>query len=400
MSAASFATVSSLSRPTPRRVAVVGASLGGLAAAQALNQAGWTVHVFERASGSLHDKGGGLGFVHVPAWESLCQKPMMRRQRRASRAQGSFYYGDLWSFLYDGLPDKTVRFGKTITELHGNLQEQPVVDGVPYDLVILADGGFSSLRKYVLGNPEDTTIEGPQPDYAGYVVWRGGISVRDLPKDVLLELEEGVYKSGIYDTIMLKMAKDNGEDVWMLGTFIATPEDEISGYWNKAKDGAGRHHSESDKTICVNVHVPPDWFQNYFAQHFGHVPGLSRLLVHMLQSGEIQPHPQFEFGAPRVSRGHVVLLGDAAHMANPRTAVGAHTAILDALSLRESFQSISTSTTNDAIDHAIALYSQAGVERAQALHNRSRQLSQQFVPAAGLSKIVSPSVALSASSNQ
>jgi 2-polyprenyl-6-methoxyphenol hydroxylase-like FAD-dependent oxidoreductase len=74
--------------------------------------------------------------------------------------------------------------------------------------------------------------------------------------------------------------------------------------------------------------------------------------------------------------------------------------LLDALSLRESFQSISTNTTDDAIDHAIALYSQAGVERAQALHNRSRQLSQQFVPAAGLSKIVSPSVALSASSNQ
>jgi 2-polyprenyl-6-methoxyphenol hydroxylase-like FAD-dependent oxidoreductase len=300
--------------------------------------------------------------------------------------------------LYDGLPDKTVRFGKAITELHGSLEEQPVVDGVPYDLVILADGGFSSLRKYVLGNPEDSADEGPQPEYAGYVVWRGGISVRDLPRDVLLGLEEGVYKSGIYDTIMLKMAKDSGEDVWCLGTFIATPEDEISGYWNKAKDGAGRHHSESDKTTCANV--PPDWFQNYFAQHFGHVPGLSELLEHMIHSGEIQPHPQFEFGAPHVSRGRVVLLGDAAHLANPRTAVGAHTVILDALSLRESFQSILTNATDDAIDHAIALYSEAGVERAHALHNRSRQLSQQFVPAAGLSKIVSPSVALSGSSNQ
>jgi hypothetical protein len=108
------------------RAAIVGGSLGGLAAANALLSAGWKhVDVYERAPGPLHDKGSGLGYVNVPAWEALRQRRrrphdnhnrnhnapmmMMRRGQRASRHQGSFFYGDLWKYLYEGLPENTVK---------------------------------------------------------------------------------------------------------------------------------------------------------------------------------------------------------------------------------------------------------------------------------------------------
>ena len=79
-----------------QQAAVIGGSLGGLAAAHALQQNAWHVDVFERATGLLHEKGSGLGFVHVPAWEALVgEHPMRRRGQRAARWQGSFYYGDL-----------------------------------------------------------------------------------------------------------------------------------------------------------------------------------------------------------------------------------------------------------------------------------------------------------------
>jgi 2-polyprenyl-6-methoxyphenol hydroxylase-like FAD-dependent oxidoreductase len=402
----------------PRRVAIIGGSLGGLAAAHALHQTGWLVDVYERATGPLQNKGSGLGFVHVPAWEALIHKTMMRRNRRASRDLGAFYYGDLWKFLYDGLPKDdgiVVKFGKTITELNNdggkNLNESfdqqkqqknsnIMVDGVSYDLVILCDGGFSALRKYVLGNMNDVNVDSAQPIYAGYVVWRGSIAESSLSKDVLFDIEEGVYKNGIYDTIVLKMAKDNGENLWMIGSMVATPEDEVSMYWNQQKDGMSRQNQDDEGTVSTPTQsapaVVPEWFLQHFKTNFNHVPGLVPLMECMVQNGEIKAHPQYEFGAKQVSRGRVILLGDAAHMASPRTAVGAHTAILDALALREAFD-----THRENIDDATALYSQGGVDRAQALYARSREVSHQFIPSGGdFSKIVSPRTMLQGISDQ
>jgi 2-polyprenyl-6-methoxyphenol hydroxylase-like FAD-dependent oxidoreductase len=349
----------------------------------------------------MHAKGSGLGFVHVPAWEALVQQPMWRRQTRAHRGQGSFYYGDLWKFLYQHLPKEPtckVHFGQTIDALSGT--SAPIkVQGQDYGLVILTDGGFSKLRKYVLAQ-DPSQDDGPQPEYAGYVVWRGSVPVSQLPKNILYSIEEGVYKSGIYDTIVLKMARDDGTDHWTLGTFIATPEHDITSYWNKATDGASRHGDDNQTNV-------PDWFASHMRQHFSHVPGLVPLVDHMLAHGEMKPHPQYEFGAiDQVHRGRVVLLGDAAHMASPRTAVGAHTAILDALALRDAFHHIPLSwskgnnTTDDtslqasSIDRAIAYYSKSGVERAQELYQRTREVSAQFVPKAGLASVVSPQQAV------
>ena len=373
------------------RAAIVGGSLGGLAAALALHGAGWrNIDVYERSTRPMLHRGSGLGFVHVPAWQALRGDgvPMMRRQEQAHRAQGSFYYGDLWNYLYQGLPEGTVKFGKTIQQVKvndGNNGEQSspptiTIEDQAYDLVIFADGGFSKLRNHVLGNEINNNKNKKknkpnfqqEPEYAGYVVWRGHVSASAVPPSVRQEIQEGVYKQGIYDTIVLKMAKDNGEDMWTMGTFIETPETDVALYWNKATDGASRQHKDETSSVTQ----PPDWFLNHFQTHFSHVPGLVNLIECMIQHGDITPHPQYEFGAiERIHRGRVLLLGDAAHMASPRTAVGAHTAIMDALALRQAFEE---SKPND-IDAALALYSRSGIRRAHELYAHSRQVSAQFV---------------------
>lgn len=207
----------------------------------------------ERSPQELRNKGSGLGFVHVPLWETLTQRPMIRRQHRASRAQGSFYYGDLWGYLYDGLDSDSVKvqFGKSVAEIKGNVQK-PVIDDVLCDLVVVADGGFSRLRNYIFDDDE-MDHEVPQPEYAGYVVWRGSISASKLSDTFRRDIRhlEGIYKDGIYDSIVLKMAKDNGEDVWtFVGTFMATPEDELSTFgWNKKTDGKARHHGGKKASV-------------------------------------------------------------------------------------------------------------------------------------------------------
>ena len=408
--------------------AVIGGSLGGLAAAHALQQSGVfaVVDVFERSPAPLSTKGSGLGYVNVPAWESLARRPMMRRGRRASRHQGSFYYGDLWKFLYEPLvlhnnnnnnnndqsittPTVNIHFNSSIDHIDGTVN-QPVILGKPYDLVVVANGGFSQLRNYVL--EEESNNSQQEPEYAGYVVWRGSVDTRQLDSILLQELQniEGVYKSGIYDTIVLKMAKDDGTDLWTMGTFVATPEEETKQYWNKQVDGKSRHGGIDDNDDTNSKknqqNATPDWFLPHMRRHFGNVPGLMTLMESIVQKGELKAHPQYEFGnIDRVHNGRILLLGDAAHMASPRTAVGAHTAIMDALALRDAFQlqhdhdggnnqDQTCSNSNDIdIDARIERYSKTGLLNARGLYARTREVSAEFVPPGGLDAIQSPASA-------
>jgi 2-polyprenyl-6-methoxyphenol hydroxylase-like FAD-dependent oxidoreductase len=380
---------------TRRQAAIVGGSLGGLAAAHALSQTGWSVDVYERSPTKLGNKGSGLGFVHNPSWESLTGRPMMRRNRRASRNQGSYYYGDLWNYLYHGLLDSSnnstkvkVHFDKPITDIQGVVQA-PVIDGKPYNLVVLADGGFSKLRQHVLADHDD---DDATPEYAGYVVWRGSVSTSKSSSQQQRDFQylEGVYKNGIYDTIVLKMGKDNGEDLWTIGTFVATPEADVSQFWDKDKDGASRHSgsSNNDKSEKKEARAP-SWFLIHMTRQFGHVPHLASLVQQIVQQGELQAHPQYEFGnTNKVHKGRVLLLGDAAHMASPRTAVGAHTAILDALALRDAMEL--AKDDDEMIDEALKQYSYAGVAHARQLYARSREVSQEFAPRESQANVVSP----------
>lgn len=201
--------VSSHTQTSSRTAAVVGGSLGGLAAAHALSQTGWIVDVYELSPTELRNKGSGLGFVNVPHWEYLTKRPMYRRGQRANRAQGSYFYGDLWGYLYDGLNTKKVQvyFDRSVTIIQDSITNTPKIDNKEYDLVVLADGGFSKLRQaYVLPKTH--------PKYAGYVVWRGSVDESKLTPTLRHNIRylEGVHKNGIYDTIVLKMAKDNGDD--------------------------------------------------------------------------------------------------------------------------------------------------------------------------------------------
>ena len=58
------------------KVAVVGGSLGGLAAANVFSRLGASVTVFERSPASLEKRGACLGFVDVNLWEKIRGKRM------------------------------------------------------------------------------------------------------------------------------------------------------------------------------------------------------------------------------------------------------------------------------------------------------------------------------------
>ncbi len=122
--------------PMPN-VAIVGGSLTGLAVANVLYRLGYrcveralrpqcmrfnmrtcsptcSFTVYEKFSGSFADRGSSLGYVNIPLWEALTGRQMRRYNAQAHRSQGAYYYGDLWSYLYAGLPEGSVRFGQEV----------------------------------------------------------------------------------------------------------------------------------------------------------------------------------------------------------------------------------------------------------------------------------------------
>ena len=157
--------------PSEQKVVVIGASIGGLASANVFFRLGYNVTVYERSEHAFRDRGSSLGFVDVPMWQRLTGRPMMRRGRPASRSQGAFFYGDLWQFLYESLPQGTVRHGNSIRSL-GKDASRPRIEGQACDLVVVADGGWSGLRRCVTGG---------EPSYAGYVIYRGNIPCSEVP---------------------------------------------------------------------------------------------------------------------------------------------------------------------------------------------------------------------------
>lgn len=94
--------------------------------------------------------------------------------------------------------------------------------------------------------------------------------------------------------------------------------------------------------------------------------------------GKINPHPVYEFAAEKVVNGRVVLIGDCAHMATPRTGAGAYTAMVDAVMLA---RHIDKYMPSHGIDKALDAYNSDGTSRAQDLYQSSLRLQSQMLSA-------------------
>lgn len=337
-------------------VAVIGGSLAGLAAANIFHRLGASVTVFEKFPAHFEKRGSSLGFCDVSLWEYIRGAQMIRLGHQASRAQGAFFYGDLWTFLYEGLPDGCVQFNHPVTDI-GNDIMNPIIDGKTYDLAVIADGGWSAFRHLVNGDK--------QPEYSGYIIWRAKVNAVHIPNFQGV----GAYNIGKYHAIALPVPVSDGENFVMGGLAIGAPEsDELV---KPPREGANRHaEAAQDYTL-------PSWFLPFVSRNFGHCANgeVLRWFTACSLKGKITPQPLYEFMAEKVVAGRLVVIGDAAHMASPATAAGAHTGMLDVAGL---FQSFSLNAGLSNIDAALRMYAPEGEKRAKQLYLRSKEVSRQF----------------------
>lgn len=335
-------------RIPPLKIAVVGASLGGLSAANVLSQLGFEVHVFEVYAKGFEQRGGALGSVDIK----------LLRQIRGSDTDGAdrtikghgHFYGDLWEYLYQGLPKESVHFGIEVQTIIDEKTDQPalMMNGATtaFDLIIGADGGKSTVRQFVTDQV---------PIYSGYTVWRGLVPMRGIDRPPSgFKVVNGVR----YETLGFPCAGPNGP-MWNCGVYMAMPEAEVSA-------------PTRNRQVGTAIREIPDWFTPLIKDLFG--DRNAQFWEHCVKYGKVTPHPIWEFAADPVVAGRIALLGDAAHLSSPRTGAGAYTAMLDAYAIGEAFK-----YANSAPE-ALALYSQSAVPRAKALYEHSRSAGRAFAP--------------------
>jgi 2-polyprenyl-6-methoxyphenol hydroxylase-like FAD-dependent oxidoreductase len=340
-------------RPSTHDVAVAGGSLGGLFAAALLHRNGHRVDVFEESARGLRTRGAGLvaqdeiftALAAVGLSGSAVPGVTSTERITLDRAGGVQYRQQAtqtqlsWDRLYDALrsavPDDRYHLGAAVDDvrLGGDRVRFRTAQG-DHDagLLIGADGAQSRVRRAVAPEHADNR-------YVGYAIWRGLIA-------------ESLVAADVAAVLFGRMAFYTGPGEHALGYLIPGPDGETAPgsrrynwVWYRRLDrdalsalmqAAGR---SPDSTSLGPGQTPPDAAASLVEQALERLPPAFATVVGL----ESRPFLQgvLDYVAPRLTRGRALLLGDAAAVVRPHTAMGAAKAAGDALDLAALLQDFS-----------------------------------------------------------
>ena len=189
-------------------IAIVGAGIGGMSAALGLSQNGFNVSVFEQAP-ELSEVGAGLtitpnatkglnylnlgdgiksvGMAHakqgVRHFETGEVIVPLERGKKMMEKYGAYQFqahrADVHNLFIDGMqayPESKIYVNHKLTglvEKNGHVELTfNEKDKYEFDFVIGADGNRSTVRSIIIGDDD--------PEFAGYVAWRGLVPTSEL----------------------------------------------------------------------------------------------------------------------------------------------------------------------------------------------------------------------------
>ncbi|MCX4820271.1 FAD-dependent monooxygenase [Streptomyces sp. NBC_01142] len=364
------------------RVAVVGGSIAGCAAALAVHRAGVDeITVYERSAGDLADRGVGLavhnaryaeleaaGYLDAAMpWVQLTQRRWYVRDGDSGNPLGrhigtlpfpfrTYNWGPLWRELRARVPG-SVRFrtGTTVDSVEASATAAEVrTPGLTqsFDLVIGADGYRSVVRA--------AACPDVRPEYAGYLAWRGAFPVSRLADPSLWNTTDCIYVvfSGGHMIVYRIPDGAGGHRVnWIL---YATPPPGL------------------DAHLTTPTSLPPGTLTEALHHRLAHIaetrlPPYWGALIRQTAPAEVFSQPMYDFTAPRVPTDRFLLLGDAAAVARPHTGAGAVKALQDATTLESAF------TTTADWRAALRTYDEARATSGRTMVNLGRSLGHALV---------------------
>ncbi|OYX85434.1 MAG: 2-polyprenyl-6-methoxyphenol hydroxylase [Azorhizobium sp. 35-67-5] len=356
------------------RILIVGGSMGGLFAAVLLGRSGFDVTVTERSEHGLEGRGAGLvaqrevfdilrevgvehlAHVGVTAQERIYldrSDAIIHRQRTP---QTQLSWDVLFRTFRERVPESSYETRARAVHVVAEAARVRVhyADGheAAADLVIGADGIGSKVRE---------TVSGPHahPDYVGYATWRGLVAEADVPDVAQRQLFERF-------------------------AFYEAPGTHFLGYLVPGADGSIAPGRRRYNWVWYRRYAPEDLARTLVdvdgvSRPFSLAPGrvrpeavaaLHREAADLLPASfaaaviaEPRPfiHAIFDYAPDRMVERRVALLGDAAFVARPHTAMGVAKAAGDAFALRDAL------VRHGDVDAALAAYEAARVPVGQAI---------------------------------
>ena len=351
------------------KIGIVGAGIGGLAAANALHQAGHDVVVFEQSRQFLRVGADinltpnavraldGLGAGIAQAVRASAARPTHRisrtwdtgeetsrlamgdeAERKYGAPQLTIHRADLLAALADAFPAERVRFGKRAQSIEARADGGVAIrftddsEATQLDVLIGADGIHSVVRNAMFG--------AESPRFTGVVAFRAVVPterVKDVPNIQAFTKWWGATPESQIVTFPLNQGRD---------TFI---------FATTAQDS---WHEES-WTTPGSV----DELRGFYADFHPDARALLDACDSVLKTALYERDP-----LPHWSEGRVTLLGDACHPMVPFMAQGACMALEDAVVLARALDGVAAG----GVAQALQCYEDTRKERTAKVQRGSR----------------------------
>ncbi len=363
------------------RALVVGGSIAGLLAGNLLLRRGWDVIVLERAAGVLEGRGAGItilpglveGLRAAGLEESAASLGIQLPGRIALDAGGALVaeldfsqWMTSWSRLYEalraGFPAGRYRAGAAVEEVerHGDRVVAVLAGGerVEADVLVGADGLRSTVRRLLL--------PGLEPHYGGYVAWRCLTDERALEpatRSLLFDryamcICPGVQAVG-YPVPGPDHSREPGRRQYNVVWYHPVAPDDLP---RLLTDERGRVHEGGIPPGLIRDAVRAELDETarrVLAPQFAEAVTRARLVFFQ---------PIVDLAAPRLAFGRIALVGDAASVTRPHTAMGVPKAAGDALTLAEALDA------SVSVEEALAAFEARRLRAQDAVVRRGREL--------------------------
>lgn len=356
-----------------KHIAIIGAGIGGMTAAVTLAKKGVKVSIFEQAP-ELSEVGAGLtitpnatkGLMYLGLEKQMKEVGMahtqqgvrhfetgemivpLERGEKMLEKYGAYQFqahrADVHNVLIDELKlhnSNTIYTNHELIDLNEKNNSVELVfsnnETHEVDFVIGADGNRSAVRKIILGDDD--------PQFAGYVAWRGLVPVELLGEDDFDECGSSAFIAP--GRVFARYLVRNGE-LYNYVAFLATDE------W-----------AEEGWAIPSKVDIVMDIFSDYNQQ--------VKNIIAATPANDL-----FKWGifarepVSKWSTKNITLLGDAAHPLEPFMGQGASLAIEDGVVLGRIIED------SESSDEIVSRYEAARIERAHFVTEHSKRAGARF----------------------
>jgi len=373
----------------PKRAIIIGGSLGGLFSGAMLKSIGWDVDIYERSTGNLDSRGGGLVLQpdvsrilrEINPNNRLSTVGVKSRSRKVFAPDGSLESNQVspqtqtsWSMIYSETKaffgDDHYHRGKELTRIEQNLADKTAkaifADGTSEtgDLIIGADGNGSKVRNLLWPNSK--------PTYAGYIAWRGLVHELDMPPKAYDALHGDFSFANRLGSHILGylVPGDNksvreGERLYNWVWYRTASEEELRSLTTD-KNGKSRGYSLPEGLIS------DEWRQHVYEEAKLFLPTGFREVV----LGTQEPFAQAirDLTVPEMVKNRVILVGDAAFIPRPHTAARSSKAAANALALKQALLE-----EPDDLDKALASWQPGQLDLGNYLYARGTRAGDQLM---------------------